>query len=80
MAVTARPTPEDGDLVVREHSRDGERVYSLHTAFGADQYLLRSRGEAVAQATVFAKGHRVRVRFSNGDSDLALIENFRFVP
>jgi hypothetical protein len=35
--------------------RDGMVVYILRTAPGADQYLLRTREEAVAQAVTFAE-------------------------
>lgn len=75
----ARSIPEDGDLVIRQDVRDDEAVYVLHAAPGADQCLLRSRGEAIAEALRFAKRHRVRVWWTNGDSDFALIENFRIV-
>ena len=50
----ARTTPEDGDVVLREEERKGKSVYVLHTAPGPDQYVLRSREAAVAQALRFA--------------------------
>ena len=59
----ARSTPEDGDIVVREEQRDSKVVYILHilhTAPGADQYVLRSREDAIKQAVTFAKRQSVR--------------------
>jgi hypothetical protein len=62
----ARTTPEDGDIVVREEQREGTFVYALHTAPGADQYLLSSRGEAVGQALVSARTHGVGAWLTDG--------------
>ena len=52
--------PEDGDIVVRQQTRAGREVYVLHRAAGVDQYLLRTREEAVRQAVTFAKRQGVR--------------------
>jgi hypothetical protein len=75
--MATQATPEAGDVVVRQERRDGQSVFILRTAHGADQFLVRSHAEAVAQATAFAKRERVRLWFTNGDSELTLIENFR---
>src|SRR2546428_7019650 len=76
----ARTTPEDGDVVVREEKREGAVVYVLHTAPGADQYVLRSREEAVAQAAAFAKREYVRGAWlTNEGYDFVLLEDFRVV-
>ena len=48
--MAARSIPEDGDIVVREERLEGTDIYILHTAPGPDQYVLRSRNDAVAQA------------------------------
>jgi hypothetical protein len=72
-----RSTPEDGDIVVRQEQRDGKRVYVLHTAPGPDQYVLRNRNEAVAQALTFAKRQEVRAWLTDGDYDFTVIEDFR---
>ena len=77
--MAARSTPEDGDIVIREERRDCGVVYVLHTAPGADQYLLRSREEAVAQAVIFAKRHQVRVWLTDEGYDFRLLEDFRSV-
>jgi hypothetical protein len=75
----ARTTPEDGDIVVRQETREGRDVYVLHTAPGADQYLLRTRDEAVAQAVTFAKRQSVRAWFCGETSDVVLLNDSRVV-
>ena len=77
--MSTRSTPEDGDVVVRQEKREGKRVYVLHTAPGADQYLLRSREEAVAKALMFAERQHVRAWLTDSDYDFRLIEDFRVV-
>ena len=71
--------PEDGDIVVRQEERDGMLVYVLHTAPGADQYLLRTREEAVAQAVTFARREQVRAWLTDEGYDFVLLEDFRAV-
>jgi hypothetical protein len=56
----ARTSPENGDVLVRQETRDGTVVYILRTAPGTDQYLLRTRADAVVQAVTFAERHGVR--------------------
>ena len=77
--MAARSTPEDGDIVIREEVRDRRvvYVYVLHTAPGADQYLLRSREEAIAQAVIWAKRQQVRVWLTDEGYDFRLLEDFR---
>ena len=75
--MTARSTPEDGDIVIREEARGRRVVYVLHTAPGADQYLLRSREEAIAQAVIWAKRQQVRVWLTDEGYDFRLLEDFR---
>jgi hypothetical protein len=77
--VVARSVPEDGDIVVREKQREGTFVYVLHTAPGADQYVLRSREKAVAQAVTFAKRQCVRAWSTDEGYDFVLLEDFRVV-
>jgi hypothetical protein len=60
--------PEDGDIVVRQQTREGRRVYVLHRAAGVDQYLLRTREEAVRQAVTFAKRQGLRAWLA-GETD-----------
>ena len=73
----ARTTPEDGDIVVRQEQREGTLVYALHTAPGADQYLLRMREEAIAQAVTFAKRAHVRAWLTDEGYDFVLLGTFR---
>ncbi len=74
-----RTTREDGDIVVRQEKREGRFIYILHTATSEDQYLLRSREEAIAQAVAFAKWQCVRTWMTNSNYDFALLEDFRVV-
>ena len=76
---TARTTPEDGDFVVREEKREGTLVYVLHIAHGVDQYLLRSRGEAIAQALAFAGRQHRRAWLTDEVHDFTLLQDFRVV-
>ena len=76
----ARTTPEDGDIVVREEQRDGTLVYVLHTAPGPDQYLLRSRRDAVTHALTFALRAHARAWLTGAQADFGLLlEDFRAV-
>jgi hypothetical protein len=73
------PMPEDGDVVIRHHVRDGRRMFALCTVAGPDQYVLRSREDAVGQAVVFAKREHVRVWVADEGAGLVLLEDFRVV-
>ena len=69
--MASRSTPEDGDI--------GKGVYVLHTAPGADQYVLRSREAAVSQAVTFAKREGVRAGLTDAGYEFVLLEDFRVV-
>jgi len=71
----AYTAPDDGDIVVRQETREGKDVYILHTARGADQYLLRTREEAVAQAVTFAKRQGVRAWLCGETYDFVLLND-----
>ena len=72
-----RTTPEDGDIVIRQEKRYGTVVYVVHTAPGPDQYLLRTREAAVAQAVTLATRHHVRAWLTTDESyDFVLLEDF----
>ena len=73
-----RTTPEDGDIGVREETREGTLVYVLGT-LGSDQYVLRSREKAVAQAVRFAKREHVRAWLADEGYDFELLVDFRVV-
>jgi hypothetical protein len=72
-------TPQDGDIVIRQENREGGIVYVLHTAPGPDQYVLRSREEAVALAATVAKRQGVRTWLTDEGYDFVLLEDFRAV-
>jgi hypothetical protein len=72
-----RLIPEDGDIVVREQRQNNSVVYTLHTAPGADQYQLRARAQALAQAVAFARRARVRAWLTDEGYDFMLLEDFR---
>ena len=59
--MAAHLASEDGDVIVRQQRLEDALVYVLHTAAGVDQYVLRRREEAVAQAVRFAKRESARV-------------------
>jgi LPS sulfotransferase NodH len=67
--------PDDGDIVVRQDTREGRDVYVLRTAAGVDQYLLRTREEAVRQAVTFAKRQGVRAWLVGESHDLVLLND-----
>ena len=71
--------PQDGDIVIRQENRAGSLVYVLHTAPGPDQYVLRTREEAVAQASTAAKRQGVRTWLTDEGYDFVLLEDFRAV-
>jgi len=71
-----RSTPEDGDLVVRQDTHNGSRVFVLHTAPGPDQFVLHTRDAALVKARTFAKCQQVRVWMTNGDYDFTLVDDF----
>jgi hypothetical protein len=75
--MSMRTTPENNDIVVREEKWQGKCVYVLHIAPGADQYVLRIREEAVAQAVTFAKREHVRAWLTDEGFDFTLLEDFR---
>jgi hypothetical protein len=74
--MSANRAPEDGDVVVRPQWRERTLVYALHIAPSPDQYVCRSRKEAIAQAMTFAKRNHVRAWLSDEDYDFVLLEDF----
>jgi DUF2934 family protein len=73
-----RTTPEDGDIVVRQETRDGTVVYVLYTPPGPDESLLPTCEEAVAQAKTLAKRHPGRAWLTTDEGyDFVLLEDFQ---
>jgi hypothetical protein len=77
--MSTRTTPQDKDIVIRQEQREGTMMYVLRTAPGPDQYILRSRDEAVAQAVTVAKREHVRAWVTDECYDFVLLEDFRVV-
>jgi hypothetical protein len=79
--MNARLVPERGDVVVREDVHVGRRVYVLYTVPGADQFHVRTREEAIAQAAAFAKRERVRAWLTDErpDATFELLYDFKVV-
>jgi hypothetical protein len=75
--IAVRTMPENGDVVIRDHVRDGRRVFALQTVPRPEQCVLRSRDDAVRQAVVFAKREHVRVWSTNDGAGFVLLEDFR---
>jgi len=72
-----RLVPEDGDVVVRQKRGNPSTVYLLGTPSAPDQFILRTRDEAVSQGLRFAKREQVRAWFDNGNGNFVLLGTFR---
>ena len=72
-----RAAPQDGDIVIRRQRREGMVVYVLHIAPGPDQYLVRSRDEAVRQALKLARHAKVSAWLTQDGDACELLEGFR---
>ena len=75
----AHAAPDDGDIVIRQETREGREVYVLHNAAGVGQYLLRTREEAVRQAVTFATRQGVRAWLARATHDFVLLNDVRVV-
>ena len=69
--------PEKDDVVVLQRRGNPHTVYLLGTPTTPDQFTLRTREEAVTQSVAFARRHRVRAWFDNGDNTFLLLGTFR---
>jgi hypothetical protein len=69
--------PDEDDVVVRQKRGNPSTVYLLGTPSAPDQFILRTRDEAVSQALAFAKRHQVRAWFARGDDEFVLLGTFR---
>jgi hypothetical protein len=77
--MSRRTAPQDGDIVIRQENRPGSVVYVLHTAPGPDQYVLRTREEAVAHAAKAAERQGARTWLTDEGYGFVLLEDFRAV-
>ena len=69
--------PDKDDVVVRQRRGNPHTLYLLGTATTPDQVSLPTREEAVTQSVAFARRHRVRAWFDNGDNTFLLLGTFR---
>jgi hypothetical protein len=69
--------PNKNDVVIRRKHGNPSTVYVLGTPSSPDQFTLRTRDEAVAQALAYAKRQHVRAWFAKGDDDFVLLGMFR---
>lgn len=69
--------PDTDDVVVRQKRGNPSTVYLLGTSSAPDQFIVRTRDEAVSQALAYAKHQHVRAWFAKGDEDFMLLGTFR---
>jgi hypothetical protein len=69
--------PDNDDVVVRQKSGNPSTVYLVGTLATPEQFFLRTREEAVAQAVAFAQRQQVRAWFAKGTGDFVLLGTFR---
>ena len=68
--------PDKDDVVVRQRRGNPHTDYLLGTPTTPDQFSLRTREEAVAEAVASARDQRVRAWFDNGDDTFLLLGTF----
>jgi hypothetical protein len=71
------PHPAEDDVVVRRKGSNAGALFVLGTPPAPDQFTLRTRDEAVAQALAFAKRQLVCAWFTNGADEVVLLGTFR---
>ena len=69
--------PDQDDVVIRQRHGNPSIVFLLGTPSAPDQFILRTRDEAVSQALAYAKRQHVRAWFAKGDDDFVLLGTFR---
>ena len=75
LVIKARP--DEDDVVVRQKRGNPSTVYVQHTTSAPDQFLYRTREEAVSQVLAFAKHAHVAAWFTNDEDDFVLLGTFR---
>ena len=71
------PLPDEDDVVIRQRHGNPSIVFVLGTPSTPDQFILRTRDEAVSHALAFAKRQHVRAWFAKGADDFVLLGTFR---
>ena len=74
------PLPDNDDVIIRQKHGNPSTVYLLGTSLTPDQFMLRTRDDAVSQALAYAKRQHVRAWFAKGDEDFVLLGTFREEP
>ena len=74
------PLPDNDDVIIRQKHGNPSTVYLLGTSVAPDQFMLRTRDDAVSQALAYAKRQHVRAWFAKGDEDFVLLGTFREEP
>ena len=69
--------PDKNDVIVREKRGNPSVVYLLGTLSAPDQFIVRTRAEAVSKAMAYAKHQQVRAWFHDGADDFVLLGTFR---
>ena len=69
--------PDKNDVVIRQRHGNPSIVFVLGTPSTPDQFILRTRDEAVSQALAYAKRQHVRAWFAKGDDDFVLLGTFQ---
>jgi hypothetical protein len=65
--------PDNDDVIIRQKHGNPSIVYLLGTYLAPNQFILRTRDDAVSQALAYAKRQHVRAWFANGDDDFVLL-------
>lgn len=71
------PHPDEADVVIRQRHGNPSTVFVLGTPSTPDQFILRTRDEAVSHALAYAKRQHVRAWFAKNDDDFVLLGTFR---
>lgn len=69
--------PDNDDVVVRQERGNPSTVDLLGTPSAPDQFVVRTRDDAVAQALRFAKYQHVAAWFVENGTDAILLGTFR---
>lgn len=69
--------PDPDDVVIRQRHGNGSTVYLLGTPSALNQFILRTREEAVSHALAYATYQHVRAWFDDGHDNFVLLGTFR---
>ena len=69
--------PDKNDVVIRQRHGNPSIGFVLGTPSAPDQFILRTRAEAVSRALAYAKRQQVRAWFARGADDFVLLGTFR---